>query len=54
MAGFMAPQLIDWNYWDASAECAALLKSNAIKDPASEFAVVHYLQRAAAARAALR
>jgi hypothetical protein len=54
MAGFVAPQLGDWNYWDATTEYAALLKSNAIKDPASEFAVVNYLQRAAAARPDLR
>jgi hypothetical protein len=54
MAGFVAPQLADWNYWDATTEYAAFLKSNAIKDPASEFAVVNYLQRAAAAKAALR
>jgi hypothetical protein len=49
MAGFVAPQLADWDYWDATTEYAALLKSNAIKDPASEFAVVNYLQRAASA-----
>ena len=35
MAGFVAPQLADWDYWDATTEYAALLKSNAIKDPAS-------------------
>jgi hypothetical protein len=49
MAGFVAPQLADWNYWDAATEYATLLKSNVIKDPASEFAIVTYLQRAAAA-----
>jgi len=49
MAGFVAPQLADWDYWDATTEYAALLKANAIKDPASEFAVVNYLQRAASA-----
>jgi hypothetical protein len=54
MAGFVAPQLADWDYWDAAQDYAALLKSNAIKDPASEFAIVTYLQRAAAARAALQ
>ncbi|SDR64291.1 hypothetical protein SAMN05519103_09631 [Rhizobiales bacterium GAS113] len=54
MAGFVAPQLADWDYWDAATEYATLLKSNAIKDPASEFAVVVYLQRAAAAKAALQ
>jgi hypothetical protein len=54
MAGFVAQQLADWNYWDATAEYAMLLRSNAIKDPASEFAVVNYLQRAASAKAALQ
>ena len=53
MAGFVAQQLADWDYWDAATEYAALLKSNAIKDPASEFAVVNYLQRAASANAAV-
>ena len=54
MAGFVAPQLADWDYWGAVAEYTALLKSNAIKDPASEFAVTVYLQRAGAANPALR
>ena len=53
MAGFVARQLADWDYWDAAMDYAALLKSNAIADPASEFAVVNYLQRAASANAAL-
>jgi hypothetical protein len=53
MVGFVAAQLADWNYWDATADYAALLKSNAIKDPASEFAVTSYLQSAAAAKAAV-
>ena len=51
MAGFVAPQLADWNYWGAAPQYAALLKSKAISDPASEFAVLSYLQRADAARA---
>jgi hypothetical protein len=52
MAGFVAPQLAEWSYWDAAAEYAALLASNAIPDPASEFAIAIYLQRAASAKAA--
>jgi hypothetical protein len=54
MAGFVALQLADWKYWGVRAEYAALLQSNAIKDPASELAVVNYLQRAASARAAVQ
>jgi hypothetical protein len=54
MAGFVAPQLADWEYWGVTAEYAALLQSHAIKDPASELAVVNYLQRAASAKAAVQ
>lgn len=56
MAGFVAQELADWGYWDATSEYVALLKSDAMKDPASHFAVVSYLQRSprAAAKAALR
>jgi hypothetical protein len=53
MAGFVAQQLADWNSWDATTEYVALLESDVVKDPASHFAVVNYLQRAAA-KAALR
>jgi len=54
MAGFVAQQLADWGCWDVATEYATLLRSNAIKDPASEFGIVNYLQRAAAAQAALK
>lgn len=56
MAGFVAQELADWGYWDATSDYAALLKSDAIKDPAAHFAVVNYLQRSprAAAKAALQ
>jgi hypothetical protein len=51
MAGSVAPQLADWKYWDAAPEYAALLKTHAILDAASEFAIVSYLRGAAAAGA---
>ena len=51
MAGSVAWQLADWKYWDAAGEYAALLKSDTILDPGSEFAIVSYLRRAAAAGA---
>jgi hypothetical protein len=54
MAGFVAEQLADWNYWDSTTEYAALLSSNVIKDEASQLAVRDYLHRAAAAQAALQ
>jgi len=49
MAGFVAPQLAGWNVWDAAPGYAALMKSNAALDPASQFAIVNYLKRAAEA-----
>jgi hypothetical protein len=56
MAGFVAQELADWAHWEATSEFVALLKSDAVKDPASHFAIVNYLQRSprAAAKAALR
>jgi hypothetical protein len=47
MASFVAPQLADWGYWGAKTEFQALLRSQTIKDPASQFAIANYLQRAA-------
>jgi hypothetical protein len=55
MAGFVARELADWEHWDATPEYVTLLKSDAIRDPLSHFAVTNYLQRSPhpAARAAL-
>lgn len=54
MAGFVAPQFADWEYWNATPEFLALLEANALQDPASHFAVLSYLNRSPhpAARAA--
>ena len=49
MAGFVALQLADWGCWDAAADYAAIVKSKAEIDPASQFAIVNYLKRAAEA-----
>ena len=49
MAGFVAPRLADWGSWGAAADYAALLRSDATMDPASDFAVRNYLKRAAEA-----
>jgi hypothetical protein len=56
MAGFVASELADWEYWDATEDYVALLKSNAVKDPAAHFMIVNYLQRSPrpSAKAALR
>jgi hypothetical protein len=56
MAGFVAQELAGWGYWGATSDYVALLQSGAVKDPASHFAIVNYLQRSplAVAKAALR
>jgi hypothetical protein len=53
MAGFVAPQLADWGCWDAAADYAAMVKSKAALDPASQFAINNYLKRAAKAGVAV-
>lgn len=55
MAAFVAPDLAEWEYWDATPEYVAVLTSNVVPDPASRYAIVNYLQRSprADAKAAL-
>jgi hypothetical protein len=45
MAGFVVQDLAAWNYWDAGPEYLMLLRTNAIQDPASRYAIVSYLMR---------
>jgi hypothetical protein len=45
MAGLVAQDLADWRYWDAGPEYLALLKANALQDPASRLAAVSYLKQ---------
>jgi hypothetical protein len=45
MAGFVAQDLADWEVWDAADEYVTILKSDAVKDPASELMIVRYIQR---------
>jgi hypothetical protein len=45
MAGLVALDLADWEHWDATPEYVTLLKSDAMRDPSSHFAVINYLQR---------
>jgi hypothetical protein len=56
MAGFVAQDLADWGHWEATADFVALLRANVVKDPATHFAIVNYLQRSPRpdAKAALR
>ena len=55
MAGFVAPDLAEWEEWGATADYVALLASGAVTDPASEFAIRSYVGQSpdVAARSAL-
>lgn len=53
MAGFVAPELVEWQEWGATADYVALLKSGAITDPASEFAIQTYVEQSQDAKAGL-
>jgi hypothetical protein len=45
LAGFVAPDLAAWKYWDAAAEYRALMKSDVSLHMASRIAIVAYLQQ---------
>jgi hypothetical protein len=55
IAGLVAPHLAEWEYWDAVAEYAELLRSDVQLDPASRSTIITYLERCprAEAKAAL-
>jgi hypothetical protein len=55
MAGFVAPELVEWQAWEASGDYAALIEAGAVTDPAEEFAILSYLRQSPdpAAKAAL-
>ncbi len=44
MAGFVAADLTDWQAWDVASDYIEVLEANAVKDPASQFAIAMYLQ----------
>lgn len=44
MAGFVATYLNDWKAWDAVSDYVEVLRSNAVKDPGDQFAIVTYLR----------
>jgi len=44
MAGFVATYLGDWKAWDAVPDYIEVLRSNAVADPAEQFAIVVYLK----------
>lgn len=50
MAGLVAQDLADWNYWEAVPEYLALLESGGVS-PTSRYAIVNYLQRSQRAEA---
>ncbi len=45
LAGFVAPDLAAWNYWDAAPEYEALMKSGVRQQGASRFAIAVYLRQ---------
>lgn len=45
LAGFVAPELAEWQAWDATGAYAALIEAGAVEDPAEEFAIVSYLRQ---------
>ena len=44
MAAFVVQDLSDWGEFGAAGELATAMKSGAIRDPASQYAVLTYLQ----------
>ncbi len=56
MAALVAADLALWGYWDAVPEYVQLLKSNAVRDPASRYAIIVYLKQSprADAKAAVK
>jgi hypothetical protein len=56
MAAFVAPKMADWQYWGATTDYVALLRADAVPDPASRYAVVDYIERSldTAAKAAVQ
>lgn len=45
MAGFVAMELADWEAWEATADYVDIIRAKAVKDPAGEFAILHYLRQ---------
>ncbi|NGO51072.1 hypothetical protein G6N73_07735 [Mesorhizobium camelthorni] len=44
MAGFVAMELANWEAWDATADYVDIIRSNVVKDPAGQFAILSYLK----------
>ena len=44
LAGFVAQDLVEWNYWDAGPAYVALLSSDLAQHPASRYAMLNYLK----------
>ncbi|BCH31754.1 hypothetical protein MesoLjLc_36840 [Mesorhizobium sp. L-8-10] len=51
MAGFVAMELADWEAWEATADYVEIIRSKGVKDPAGEFAILHYLRQSPATTA---
>lgn len=44
MAGFVATELANWEAWDATPDYVDIIRSNDVKDPAGQFAILSYLR----------
>ena len=44
MAGFVATELENCEAWDATADYVDIIRSNEVKDPAGQFAILSYLK----------
>lgn len=44
MAGFVATELANWEAWDATPDYVDIIRSNDVKDPAGQFAILSYLK----------
>jgi hypothetical protein len=44
MAGFVVTELANWEAWDATPDYVDIIRSNDVKDPAGQFAILSYLK----------
>jgi hypothetical protein len=45
LAGFVAQDLVSWNYWDAGPDYATRLRFESPQHPASRYAMLSYLKQ---------
>jgi hypothetical protein len=45
MAGIVAQDLADWRAWEVTQDYVDVIRSNVVKDPAGQFAIVNFLRQ---------